>query len=478
MRNRTRISKVPVVIQMEALECGAACLAMILAYYGKWLPLEQVRKDCGVSRDGSNARDILIAARNYDMTAKLYKAEPDFLRQCDDISPCIIHWNFNHFVVLNGFKKGKAIINDPAKGVVEVSDKEFDLAFTGVLLGIEPTENFKREGKPKSMLAFAKNRLQDGLAAFIFVAFTTLLTALIGVINPVFSRIFMDRLLTQENPEWLIPFIILMFAVAVVQIIIALIEATYKLKLEGKLAIVANATFVWHVLRLPVEFFSQRNVGDVINRSGANEGISSSLINTFAPLILQFGMLIFYLVVMIRYSLVLTIIGLSSLLIKVLAARIISNKRVNIMRVMHRDSGKLSSATISGIEMIETIKSSGAESGYFEQWSGYQASVNTQRIKFIKLNQYLGAFPNLVANLADTTVLILGTYMVMQGNFTVGMVLAFQGFLSSVVSPADKLVMAGQSLQEMRTSMERVEDVLNYETDVHEIGRASCRERV
>ena len=123
------VAKVPVVMQMEALECGAASLAMILAYYGKWIPLEQVRLDCGVSRDGSNARNVLRAARSYGLTAKGYRYEPEMLRK-EGKFPCIIHWNFNHFVVLDGFRGNKAVLNDPAKGTYTVSMKTFDESFT------------------------------------------------------------------------------------------------------------------------------------------------------------------------------------------------------------------------------------------------------------------------------------------------------------------------------------------------------------
>ncbi len=465
MPKRIKVVKVPVIMQMEALECGAACLAMILAYYGKWLPPEEVRKDSGVSRDGSNARDLLLAARNYKMDAKILRAEPDQLRQAD-VFPCIIHWNFNHFVVLNGFAGDKAVINDPARGLVKISKEEFDRSFTGILIGMIPGEGFVREGKPRSMLAYARKRMRGSEAVFVFVALTALLTALMGIINPIFSRIFMDRLLTGRNPEWLIPFVAAMAVIALISIIVQFFQSRYRFKMEGKMALVADSKFVWHVLRLPVEFFSQRRVGDIANRQGSNAGISSTLVNTFAPLFLEFGMVIFYLVVMVRYSVILTAAVLASMLVKTAAARLISQKRINILRVMNRDAGKLASATVSGIEMIETIKSSGAENGYFEQWAGYQASVNTQQVKFVKLNQYLGALPNVIASLADITVLVLGTYMIMQGHFTIGMILAFQGFLSSVVTPADKLISAGQQLQEMRTNMERVEDVLNYPTDI------------
>ncbi|NJP41724.1 NHLP family bacteriocin export ABC transporter peptidase/permease/ATPase subunit [Oscillospiraceae bacterium HV4-5-C5C] len=460
-------AKVPVLLQMEALECGAACLAMVLAYYNKWLPLEQVRRDCGVSRDGTNAADIMRAARNYQLEVHAYRAEPEQLPQLPQL-PCILHWNFNHFVVLDGFKKGRAVLNDPARGVVEVSMEELDQAFTGFLISLTPAAAFQPGGRPEPIRQYILSKLQDNLTAFIYVALSTFLAAMIGIISPAFSRVFMDQLLTQENPSWLTPLLLMMAGFAVIQVVLAWLEATYKLRLEGKTAIVANSRFVWHVLHLPVDFFYQRSVGDISSREAANEKIAFSLINTLAPLLFQSGVLVFYLFVMFRYSWLLSLIGISSLLIKALSARLIARKRNNILRVMHRDSAKLSSTTISGIEMIETLKASGAESGFFEQWAGYQAAVNTQQVRYARVNQFLGAVPLLVASLADITVLVLGSLMVMQGQFTIGMVLAFQGFLSSLAAPADQLTSAGQSLQETRTELERIKDVLDYPEDVRE----------
>lgn len=458
---------VPVIMQMEALECGAASLAMVLAYYGKWLPLEQVRFDCGVSRDGSNARNILKAARSYGLAAKGYRYEPNDLRR-DGKFPCIIHWNFNHFVVLDGFRGNKAILNDPAKGKYAVPMKTFDDSFTGICLLFEPTEIFTPGGKPPSVLAYAKKRLKGAGSAVAFAAITALISAITGVISPAFSRVFVDRLLTGKNPEWFIPFIIGLSLLSVLQLVVGWINAVYSLKINGKLAMVGSTTFMWKVLRMPMEFFSQRMAGDIQGRQSANASIAGSLVNTFAPLALNAVMMVFYLVVMIRYSLLLTVIGILSVLINLVFSNIISKKRINITRVQMRDAGKLAGATVAGIEMIETIKASGAENGFFEKWAGYQASANTQQVKFQKLNQLLGQLPALVSSVCNTAVLMVGVYLAMQGRFTVGMIMAFQGFLGSFVSPATSLISAGQSLQEMRTEMERIEDVMRYPTDVPE----------
>lgn len=459
------VAKVPVIMQLEALECGAASLTMILAYYGKWIPLEQVRADCGVSRDGSNAKNILMAARSYGLIAKGYRFEPDMLKKSGKF-PCIIHWNFNHFVVLNGFRGDKAILNDPARGNYAVSMETFDQSFTGVCLMFEPGEDFEPGGKPKSMLAFMKKRLAGAGTAVAFVVLTTVISALIGVISPAFSRVFLDRLLTGKNPGWFYPFLIGLVVLSAVQIIVTWMKAVYSLRINGKMATVGSTSYMWKVLRMPMEFFSQRMAGDIAQRQSTNASIAGNLINTFAPLALDAIMMVFYLVVMIRYSWLLTLVGLISICINLLMSNIISKKRMNITRVQMRDSGKLASATVSGIEMIETIKASGAENGYFEKWAGYQASVNTQNVKYAKLNQYLGMVPSLVSAVTDTLILMLGVWLTMEGEFTVGMILAFQGFMASFTAPAQTLITAGQTLQEMRTEMERVEDVMQYPVDI------------
>lgn len=462
---RSNCAKVPVVMQLEALECGAASLAMILSYYGKWVPLEQVRADCGVSRDGSNAKNILKAARSYGLTAKGYRYEPEGLRK-NATFPCIIHWNFNHFVVLNGFKGKKVYLNDPAKGSYSVSAEVFDKSFTGICLMFEPNESFEPGGKPRSVLTFARKRLVGAGPAVAFVVLTAAVSSIIGIINPAFSRVFLDRLLTGENPDWFLPFLALLTLVSAAQIVTACIKAVYSLKISGKLAVVGNATFMWRVLRMPMEFFSQRMAGDIQGRKDTNASISNTLVNTFAPLVLDAAMMVFYLAVMLRYSLPLATVGMVSVCINLALSHLISKKRVNITRVQMRDSGLLAGATVAGISMIETIKASGAENGYFEKWAGYQAGVNTQKVRYTRLNQYLGAVPGLVSMLTNTAILMLGVWLSTQGQFTAGMIMAFQSILSSFTSPATKLISAGQTVQEMRTQMERVEDVMEYPTDL------------
>ena len=458
------VAKVPVIMQMEALECGAACLTMVLAYYEKWIPLEQVRVDCGVSRDGSNAGNVLKAARFYGLAADGYKLEVQTLVEHATF-PCIIHWNFNHFVVLDGFKGKKAILNDPARGRVEVTMEEFDQSFTGICLMFSPGENFEPSGKPKSVLAFAAKRLKGAEVAIIFVVLTTIISSLFGIISPGFYQVFMDRLLTGRNPSWAFPFLVLLSVFTALQIIVAWINVVYSMRINGKLAIVGNSSFMWKILRLPMEFFSQRMAGDIQSRQNSNTEVASNLVNTFAPLALNTAMMFFYLVVMVRMSIPMTIVGMVSVMINALFSRYISEKRVNVARVQARDSGKLTGTTIAGIEMIESIKASGSEEGFFSRWAGYQASVNAQDVKFSKMDEYLGLLPNIVSAVTDTLVLCMGIGLAMRGHFTPGMISQFGIYMKQFLSPADQLIATGQTLQELRTEMERIEDVMEYKTD-------------
>ena len=458
------VCKVPVVMQLEALECGAACLAMVLAYYDKWIPLEQIRSDCGVSRDGSNAKNMLKAARYYGLEAKGYRYEVESLQE-EGQFPCIIHWGFNHFVVLNGFKHNKAYLNDPARGEISVDMDTFDEQFTGIVLNFAPGPTYEPSGKQKSMLEFVKRRLKGSEPAIVFTIVTSIIVALMSVISPGFSKIFIDRLLTQRNPEWTEPFLIFLTAFALIKVLMSIVQVDYSKIINGKMSAVGSTSYMWKVLQLPIDFFSQRMAGDIQSRQYVNASIANTLINILAPIGIDAIMLVVYLIVMLRYNVALTIVGITALTINMLMSRYISAKRINLTRVTLRDQAKLSSTTVSGIEMIETIKSAGAENGFFAKWSGYQASVNSQEVKFSRQEKYLNLFPSFINTLANNTVLIFGIYLTINGEFTLGMINAFSGYLGSFMSPALSIISAGQSIQEMRTEMERVDDVMDYPCD-------------
>ena len=462
-----KVAKVPVVMQLEALECGAASLCMILAYYGLWIPLEQLRKDCGVSRDGSNLKNINLAARKYNLQPKAFRCSAEKLREIGTF-PCIGFWEGNHFIVVDGFKGNYVFLNDPARGEVRITFDEFKDSYSGICMLFEPSEEFEPSGKPASILKFAAERLTGTLPMLVLVITTTLIAALTGILTSAFSRFFVDNLLTGQAPQWSAGFFLLFGAVIVFQVASLCIKAIYLLKLRGKMAVIANSSFLWHILRLPVEFFEQRMAGDIVQRQQSNSMIAETLIQTFTPLLLDGTAMIFNLLIMINYSPILALAGIVSVVVNLVIAKVIADKRVNITRVQMRDLANLNSTTLMGIDMIETIKSAGAEEGFFTKWAGHYANANNQLVKFMQLNQTLGQLPAIVSLIASNVILFLGVRLVMAGEWTIGLISAFNGYLLAFSTPANMLILAGQQIQEMRTNMERVQDVFKYPVSVND----------
>ena len=261
------------------------------------------------------------------------------------------------------------------------------------------------------------------------------------------------------------PFIVILSAVGALHILVTGIVDIYTYKIDGKMSVLGNSTYIWKVLHLPMEFFSQRLSGDILERKNANATVSKTLVEVFSPVLLNAFMMIFYLVFMIRYSLPLTVIGLSCLLINAILGRFISQKRINITRLSLRDRAKLASTTLSGVRMIETIKSSGAEVGFFKKWAGYQAAVNKEKIEYSHINIWIASIPELINQIANYLVLVIGIALVMNGKFTIGMILGFKMYMEFFINPAMGIISAGQSVQEMRSNMERLDDVMKYEDD-------------
>lgn len=464
-----RIVKVPQVMQMEALECGAACLAMILAYYGKWVALEQVRADCGVSRDGSRASNILKAARSYGLSAKGMSYSASALRSSGSF-PCILFWNFNHFVVLRGFRGKFAYINDPARGQVKIPIEQFEDSFTGIALVFEKTDAFQKGGKKPDTTAYARERLRGLGPAVAFVMVTAAIVSIATIVDTSMGQVFLDRILSGSNPDWLVPVTIVMFVLAMIIGIVSIMNAAWLMRIQGKIAVVSSSRFMRHLLHLPAGFYAQRMVGDLQQRQLANETIAFALIGQLAPVLINVVMLVLYLIIMLNYSILLTVVGVLTVVCNAFLARYISKKRINISRSGAMSAGKLYASTVSGIEMIETIKAAGAEDGFFGRWAGYQAAVNESHARSAKLNEYLGMVPQLVTQIANIAVLVLGIWLIVEEQFTPGMLLAFTGFLNAFMQPVGQIVVLGQSIQEMQTQMERIEDVMRYPVDVPEDG--------
>ena len=460
---KSKLAKLPQVMQMEVVECGAASLTMILAHYGKWLPLEEVRAACGVSRDGSSAKMILQAARNYGLDAKGFRMSPEAL---EGKQPAIIHWNFEHFVVFRGFdRKGRACINDPGIGPVKWPMEEFRKHYTGVCLTFEPTEKFEKGGQQTSILSYMKKNLNGVSEAFWLTFSFALMGAFVALLSPLFTRIFLDEILSGKNADWVKWFFIGMGALAVFQFFVVLLQSRYTKRVAGALALKSNKDYLRHLLRLPMSYFAMRHVGDLQQRMHLNQEITNSLIEVLAPQVINIGLLVLYLFLMFSYSFWLTIIGFVAAGVNLAIVHYFANLRINLIRSMEQSEGQYFSATISCIDNMESIKAAGAETGFFKYWSGLWAHKFNVNANADKQQAQMALLPVMANALCSVAVLVLGAYLILQGDLTVGMLMAFQGFMGSFLAPVNELVNGSQKIVEMRSQMERVEDVMKYPED-------------
>ena len=455
--------KVPTVLQMEAVECGAASLAMILAYWGRYVPLEELRQACGVSRDGSKASNVLKAARRYGLEAKGYRKEPDTLKEMQ--LPVIIHWNFNHFLVLMGFQDGKVLLNDPAMGPRTVSEEEFDQSFTGVVMAFNPGADFLRGGEKPSILNALKKRLKGSEVALTYVILVGLALVVPGLLIPVFSKIFVDDILLANRQTWLVPLLLGMGLTGLLRGILTWIQRYYLLRLQTKIALATSGQFMWHVLRLPVEFFSQRSAGDISSRMQSNDKVAALLSGQLASNALNLVMIVFYFVLMVQYSLLLSLVGAVAAAVNMLYLRQVSQKRVDLNRMLQQDRGKIIGTAMSGLQVIETLKATGSESDFFAKWSGYQAKALNAEQQIGVTNQYLSAIPVFLSAITNTVVLVMGGFIILNGGMTIGGLVAFQSLMTSFMTPVTGLVGLGGQLQEVEADMNRLDDVLKYPVD-------------
>ena len=460
-----KVARVPMVMQMEALECGAACLDMILAYYGRFVPLSQLRKECGVNRDGSNLGTIIACAEYYGLKASACRASAEELKTKAEC-PCMLFWNGNHFVVLDGYKNGRFTINDPGAGIVTYREEQFAKEYSGICTMFRPTEAFVPGGTRDSVVGYLKSNLKGALPMTVLILITTLIFVLTGILQPVFPRFLLDYLLTgRASSSWNRIFFTGFAVIAAIQLIVLWIRNAYLVKMQGKMAIYSSTKFLWHVLKLPMDFFSQRYPSDIINRSFANESIAYTVIMDYVPLVLQFASMLFYLVMMVVYSPFLTAVGVAAMIVNLIVTLAVSRKSSNEMRVRLKNEAEFSNAGVNGIQMIETIKSCGSESGYFRKWAGLAAEFNNETVEINRIDTLYEAVSGFVTNLTSGLILCISVGLVMKGEWTIGLVSVFAAYMNQFTAPSMALVSSIASFRELSTNIERVKDVMDYRED-------------
>lgn len=453
----------PVILQMEAVECGAASLSIILSFYKRFIPLEQLRVECDVNRDGSSANNIMLAGQKHGMEVSAYKFEPDDFE--DQEFPVIIHWNFNHFLVLEGFKGDNVYLNDPAVGHRIVTFQEFSESFTGIVLELNPSEEFQPFGRRSNIINSVKSRIVGYKKDLLYIFLVGLLLAVPSIVIPIFAKIFVDDILIGGSNDWLIPLLIGMFLTATLRAFLEYLKYFILSKTKNKLDIVTSANYFWHVLRLPVSFYNQRYRGEIGSRLNLNAKIAELLTGRLANNLLDIILLVFYFVLMLRYDILLTLISTSIALLNIWAFKVITKKRAEGYLNYTVEAGKLGGVTMGGIQTIETLKAMGRENDFFVKWAGYFTKVLNAGQKLGFLTLILNTTPVLLFSLSNVLVLVIGGGKVMDGELTIGMLVAFQSLMTSFSQPIENLVQLGSDIQEAEGDLGRLDDVLKAKID-------------
>jgi NHLM bacteriocin system ABC transporter peptidase/ATP-binding protein len=463
IKNANTYKSTPTVYQMEFAECGAASLAMIMAYFGKEVSLEQMRIATGVSRDGCSMKNIKRAAEDLGLDCK--KCKKEFVNFAQLPTPCIINWNDNHFVVFEGVKNGYAYINDPAVGKRRLTLDELEEGFTKMALIFELTDKFEKGKAKKTFWNNIKYRLRGQYADITKLICLGLLLVVPGLMLPVLSQIFLDDILSGSNVEWFYGFSIIMICVIVLNAGLTFYRSFILQKLQNKMMLVSSHRFLSHLFRLPVVFFDQRSSGDLSNRVNNNNNISDFLAGDLAEIVLNLFVAVFYLILLLVYSPVLTLIGISGMVINMLVVKLSSAMISDMAIRLEQDQNKTVGAVYDGINITSTLKASGSENEYVKRILGYYAKNITIEQRMNRVQRLLDIAPQVVDSIANILILMIGGIFVIKGSMTIGMLVAFASLMSSFTAPVNSLVGFAQSIQMLKADMARVEDILNYSLD-------------
>ena len=459
---RNRI-KTPTILQMEAVECGAASLAMVMAYYGLWMPLEKLRQECGVTRDGSNAKNIMKAARRLGMTASGHAASPKAVMK--QTFPLILFWEFNHFVVLEGRDGKDIVINDPGMGRRTVTWEEFIGSFTGVYVEVRPGPEFQKAGHPYSVVGAIAKKLMEDKKTLSFVLLLGFFMILPGLAEPVFDQIFIDEIFSLKHADWINQFSLAMLAMFFFSLAMQWTRSFILTLWEKKLTLVDSSNFFWHVIRLPLNFFQQRYAADVASRVQFNEAVAQVLSNQAATAALDFLIALFYLGLLMQYSVSLTLIGMVASFVNLEVFLYMRRRLTDLSMGMRKDMGKEFGTAVNGLSMIESIKATGSEGELFGKWAGYHAKVlmSEQKIRQWQLKAKL--LPNILTGINGALIITFGGFSIMEGVMTAGIFTAFQNLMGLFQQPFNKLMMLGDTLRMTETQMRQLDDVRRYEED-------------
>ncbi len=459
-----RVVTAPTIMQMDAVECGAACLVSILAFHGRHISIEEARRVCGVSRDGSSALQLTAAASSYGLKCDGYGVESADLRDLQ--LPGILYWGFDHFVVLEGWSRGRWRIMDPSIGHRWVSAAEFDEKFTGVVLELTPTVEFRRGGRTRGVREALVERMRGSWRVVAATAACGVLLAVPAFTLPALGAVYVDRVLLGGANGWILPMVLLALAAMMLSAVLAYVQQQLLAKLEQRLAVTGAARFFDHLLRLPVDFYSHRYTGDIVQRLDAVELLAEAFASKIAPALVGLLTSTLFIIALFVIDKHLALIATGIIAAVILIVLRSGRALIDRTRTLERDIGLGAGTLSAGLTAIETVKSSGRENDLFARIADANARTATSAQALEGLSTTLTAAPEfLVSLLVSAIVLAFGGWQVMQGHITIGSLLAFQAILVVAMGPVLELASLGQEIQSLNATMARIDDVLRHPRD-------------
>lgn len=457
------IHRVPTVLQIEAVECGAASLAMVLAKFGRWVELSELRTACHISRDGSTAVGIMDGAKEYGLV-------PDGqMRTVQDLqglqTPAIIWWKRRHFVVLEGARDGKFHVNDPGLGRVKYSQDYFTQNYSGAAITFTTNDEFTKGGHPYRSGPGLLRRVLGSRIGVVFAVIAGLAAMLPGLLLAPISSTFVNEVLVTGARTTLGFLIAALIFVGVTRALLISLEYKALGRVQAKVAFSSNAEFVFRIFKLPLIFFGQRNVGDLVQRMGYSSAVAQLLAGQLAASVISMVAIIAYVALMFAYNWILTVVVVLLTAVNVVALRAVVRRRTIGQGLLMSENGHLQSITIGAIQSIETVKASGLEDEVFVQWSGQQTKVVAAEASFVTPTAIISAVPTVITLVTNAMILVIGGVTVINGSFTLGGLLAFQALTAGIVAPVNMLVATASQIQTIQVDLQRLDDALSYPLD-------------
>ena len=452
----------PLLMQTHATECGAACLGSVLAYFGRWVPFTELRGKCEVSRDGSTAAGIARAAKHYGLECKGRSAQVHQLKKIP--LPLILFWEFNHFLILEGFDHRRFYLNDPSTGRRILSAEEFSTGFSGVALQFNPGPEFQPGGVRLNLLQRIPLWLRGAWSALAHVVVCGLMLAVLALVTPAMLGIFVDRVL-GENEPWGVLVAGVMAAAAVLVYGLTWLKQRWLQRLSIRISVIAGNRCLSQLLRLPVEFFSHRLAGELTVRVLFIDKIAKGLSEHFLGVLIEIAMSAVFLAVMVAYDPTLALIVLVLAMLNAALVRVITRIRTDESHALRREQGLLVGVGTLMLNQTDRLRMTAEDDGFFSRWSGHQARELAARQRFSELSHVNAALPNLFMVLGNAAVLTFGATHVMAGELTLGALVGFYIVAAMFLEPVGRFVEFADERQALETDMQRLDDITETPED-------------